>query len=216
MPEKPKTPSSRLTYWSKEVTQGNPFRSFIDFNDEAAWTRAARTALDLDSCFNEKWNRPVRKAFNDFGLDPRDPYHWRLLITLYVGAHAGRGRPPEWNSESLCNLLRKISEARAIRPNANQSEIYRSLTKPKAAYSGKTVDYLKHGHRLALNLDRNEILCKARDLVASGYVDVVRVSYQEKGRTVTASDESRIKESESVLDEALKLIGAPRGRWIKK
>jgi hypothetical protein len=215
MPKKPKTPSSRLTYW-KKVVQGNSFQSFIDLSDAAVWASHARTALDLDSCFSENWNRPIRKAFNDFKLDPNDPYHWRLLLTLYVGAHSSRGRPAEWNSESLCNLLRQISKARERRPNAKPSEIYRSLIKPKAAYAGKTESYLKHGHRLALNPDRNEILRNAQGLVAAGYIGVLREGLQEKGLAVTASDDRHIKDSDFVFAEALELIGAPLGRWTKK
>jgi hypothetical protein len=40
------------------------------------------------------------------------------------------------------------------------------------------------------------------------------VGYEEKGWEVTASDERRIKNS--VLDEALELLGAPNSRWVKK
>ncbi len=210
MPQKPKTPSARLARW-KEA--GNPFRSSIDWSDGTVWVREARNALDLDSCFDEKLDGPLRKAFNDFKLDSGNPYNWRLLLTLYVAAHVGRGRPAGWNSESLCSLLRQISKAREKRPNAKPSEIYRFLIKPKAAYAGKTESYLKHGHSLALNLDRNDILRKTRDLVAAGYIDVLRVGYQERGWTVTAADERGIKDF--VLDEALEVIGAPHGRWIK-
>jgi hypothetical protein len=184
-------------------------------NDEVAWARHARKALDLDSCYSEAFNAPVRKAFNAFNLNSKDPYHWRLLLSLYVGSHASRGRPAEWNSENLCSLLREISAAREKRPNAKPSDIYRILIKPKAAYAGKTEDYLKHGHRLALDLNRNDILRQARDLVAQGYVDVLRVGYEEKGWTVTASDERSVRDSDFVIAEALEFVGAPHGRWIK-
>jgi hypothetical protein len=215
MSKKP-TPTTRLAVWKEAASQGGPSRRLIDWSDEAAWAKIARAALDLDSGFDEKWNGPVRKAFKDFRLNPKDPYDWRLLLTLYAAAHASRGRPVKWNSESLCDLLRKISAAREKRPNAKPSEIYRSLVRPKAAYSGKSVDYLKHGHRLALDLERNDILRNTRDLVAAGYLDVLRVSYQEKGWTITAADEKRIKDADTVLDDALELIGAPLGRWAKK
>jgi hypothetical protein len=210
MPKKPKTPSSHLAFW-KAVAKRNPFQMSLDWSNETVWITHARVALNLDSGFSEKWNGPVRKAFKDFRLDPNNPYDCRLLLTLYVHSHPSRGRPAKWNSESLCSLLRHISRAREKRLNAAPSEIYRSLIRPKAAYSGKTESYLKHGHRLALNLDRNDTLRNARDLVASGYLDVLRVGYQEEGRAITASDESRVRYA--VLGEALELIGAPLGRW---
>jgi hypothetical protein len=216
MPKKPKTPSSRLAHWQRAVSKGNPFELQKDWNDRAVWTEAALNALDLDVSINDKWDKPIREAFNRFKLDPRNPLNWRLLLSFYAQAHVSRGRPKEWASESLCNLLRQISLARAKRPNAKPSEIYRSLIRSKASYSGKTEDYVKHGHRLALDLNRNEILRNARDLIAGGYIDVLCGHYQEKGWRVTASDEKGIKDMEPVLDDALALIGAPNSRWAKK
>jgi hypothetical protein len=213
MPENPKTASSRLAYWQQFVSRETPFQSTADWTDETVWIPAARASLDLNS-FSEKWSGPIRRAFEDFKLDARNPYHWRLLLTFYAGAHIRKGRPAEWDAESLCKLLRHISEVRKKRPNAKQSEIYQSLIKRNAPYAGKTESYLKHGHRLALNLDRNEILRLKRDLVAQGYLEVLRVSYEEKGWAVTASHERRIRNW--VLDEALELIGAPNSRWVKK
>jgi hypothetical protein len=216
MPKKQKTPSSQLAFW-KDVAKSNPFRMPRDWSNEAEWGTCAKDALNLDSDSpgSEKWNAPVRKAFKDFGLDPNNPYDWRHLLTLYVHSHRGRGRPAEWDSESLCALLRAISKVREKRPNANRSDIYRTLTK-KSPYAGRTENYLKHGHRLALNLERNYILRNARDLVAGGYLDVLRVGYHEKGRAVTVSDESKIKNMDSVFEEALELIGAPNSGWEKK
>jgi len=217
MPKKPKTPSSRLAFW-KDAARRNPFRMPRDWSNEPDWGAYAQDALNLDpdTSGNEKWNAPVRKAFKDFGLDPRNPYDWRHLLTLYVHSHRSRGRPAEWDSESLCDLLREISKIRERCPNASRSDIYRFLSKAKSPYAGKTENYLKHGHRLALNLDRNHLLRNARDLVAGGYLDVLRVSYHEEGRAVTVSDEGKIKSMDSVFDEALELIGAPNSRLEKK
>jgi hypothetical protein len=192
VPKKSKTPSSHLAFW-KTAANRNPFQMSLDWSDEAIWISAARTALNIHSGFSEKWNRPVRKAFEDFRLDPNNPHDWRLLLTLYVHSHRSRGRPAEWNDDSLCNLLRHISAVREKRPDANSSDIYRILTKPKATYAGKTANYLKHGHRLALNLERNGTLRNARDLIVA---------------------EKRVKEPK--IDEALALIGAPFGGLGKK
>jgi hypothetical protein len=188
----------------------------LDWSKEAVWIAHAPDALNLNSGLHDEWDKAVRKAFKDFGLDPKNPYDWRILLSLYVSAHARRGRPPEWNSENLCKLLRQVSKARQKRPNAKASEIFRSLVRPKAAYFGKTEDYLKHGYRLALDLERNEILRTYRDLVAKGYLDVLRAGYREKGWPITVSDERGVRNSDYVLDDALELIGAPLGRWRKK
>ncbi|MBP0115316.1 MULTISPECIES: hypothetical protein [Bradyrhizobium] len=214
MPKKPETPSSRLAHWKKVSQTPFPFRR--DYSNQADWLAAAQDALDLESPFISSWDRSPRGAFKAFNLDPRDPFSWRILLGYYTQSHIGRGRPAKWDGESLCNLLRHISKARQNKPSAKQSEIYQSLIKRKAPYHGKTESYLKHGHRLALDLDRNDILRARRDLVAQGYLEAVRVGYVERGSELTASDERRIKNSTLVLDEALELIGAPNSRWAKK
>ncbi len=73
----------------------------LDWGNEAVWTSAARTALNIDSGFSEKWNGPVRQAFKNFRLDSRNPYDWRLLLTLYVHSH-----PAE---DGLWNGIVKVS-----------------------------------------------------------------------------------------------------------
>src|SRR5688500_14555368 len=39
----------------------------------------------------------LRRAFQEFGLDSRNPYHWKLLIDYMAGVlFAKRGRPKKW------------------------------------------------------------------------------------------------------------------------
>jgi len=213
MPKKPRTPSSRLARW-REISRRSPFKIPRDWSDEAVWVTAARDALDLDSPVDERWDKPLREAFKNFELDPRDPFSWRLLLGFYAQSHVSRGRPAEWDSESLCKLLRHISQARKKRPSAKASEIFRALIRQNAPYHGKTESYLKHGYRLALDIERNDQLRLWRDRWAQGYLDVLRAGYEEKGWAVTASDERRIENL--VLDEALESLGAPNVRWVKK
>ena len=180
-----------------------------DWSNEADWVDV-RDALNLDSTsVSGKMECTCPKGVQGLRLDPNNPYDWRHLLTLYVHSHPSRGRPAEWDSEGLCALLRAISKVRERLPNAKRSEIYLSLTRTRSPYARKSKDYLKYGHRLALNLERNDILRTARDMVVAGYLDFLRVGRQEQRRAITTSDKSQIEKMASVLDDALELIGAP-------
>ena len=83
----------------------------IDWDDPAAWSRDARRVFDPNNL-----DESTKAAFEKFKLDPRYPSHWRMLMLFFADAHfgdrAGQGRPRKWNSESLCELLRHVSDAR--------------------------------------------------------------------------------------------------------
>jgi hypothetical protein len=54
-------------------------------------------------------NFSLQSAFKDFGLDPRDADHWRLLAALlaeaYYVARRSRGGKKRWDARQLCQLL---------------------------------------------------------------------------------------------------------------
>ena len=121
-----------------ESSRENPFlRIPTDWSNPRVWARAARAALDVDSDSRDA-NKSIRTAFEQFQLDWHNPHHWRQLLEYYVRAHVPRGRPAEWTSESLCTLLRNISDTRERYPNLKRRiEIYRVLAKRGAPYAGK-------------------------------------------------------------------------------
>jgi hypothetical protein len=149
--KKRKTASARLSQMQKS-SRANPFLEIkLDWNNPAVWAKAAQDALDLDSASDES-NTSLQKAFEKFGLDWHDPYHWRLLLQLYVQTAVTRGRPTEWTSEKLCVLLRHISNARrGHRILKRREEIYRLLVKRGAPYGGKKTDFVEYGHKKALD-----------------------------------------------------------------
>src|SRR5262249_51577664 len=143
-------------------------------------------------------------------LDARNPFNWRMLLGYYARAHPSRGQPKKWSSERLCELLRDISAARQNRPKAKRSEIYRSLIK-KPSYKGKSESYFKHGHRLALDRQHNEILRITWDQEFQNHMQIVSWHYKRKGMVVPPPVEREIKSF--ALKEALKAIGAPDSSW---
>jgi hypothetical protein len=182
MPQERKSASARLSKL-RESSRGNPFLDIrSDWSDPSVWARAAREALSLDAASDET-NKSIRKAFEEFKLDWRNPYDWRQLLKYYVQAHVPRGRPPMWTSKELCTLLRRISDIREQYPHLKRRrEIYGVLVKRGAPYAGKETDYLKYGHKLALDPKHNEILRMHRDAIVQEAMTVIRWSYEAKGK----------------------------------
>jgi hypothetical protein len=132
-----------------------------------------------------------------------------------VRAHVPRGRPAEWTSESLCTLLRNISDTRERYPNLKRRiEIYRVLVKRGAPYAGKKTDYLEYGHKMALDPKRNEILRMQRNAIVDEAIAVIRIIYKDRGFTgAPPAVEGRLRDK--ALDQALNRIGASKGGWEK-
>jgi hypothetical protein len=83
------SPEVRARYANQATTLGS-----LKDSDE--------TALDYS-----RNDAPIREAFYKFCLDPKDPWHWRLLLYYLADAHFG-GRKPKrrkWSPEDLSALL---------------------------------------------------------------------------------------------------------------
>ena len=85
-----------------------------DWDDVAQRSLAAHYALSLDDL-----DKPLKKAFKAFGLDPRNPFHWRKLLAYFSDAHfaSQRRRGPQelWSDDRLCQLLRDFDQIRRRR-----------------------------------------------------------------------------------------------------
>lgn len=214
MPKKPKTASARLLKFQEMMSKPNPFRVALDWSDPTVWAEGARNALDLNIKIGDA-DEFIRRAFAKFNLDPRNPYDWRDLLGFYARAHVRRGAPDKWTPQTLCALLRHISSARQQYPHLkNREEIYRTLVKRGAAYTGRKTSYLKHGHKRALDPQANEILRYHRDAFIDEWIGVNQLSDEDKGITWARSAiPSEIKEL--ALGHALTKIGAPESQWKK-
>ena len=212
MPKERKSASARLSKL-RASSRGNPFLDIrSDWSNPGVWARAARAALNLDAAASDGTNKSIRKAFEEFKLDWHNPYDWRQLLKYYVQAHVPRGRPPMWTSEELCTLLRRVSDTREQYPHLKRRrEIYGVLVKRRAPYAGKETDYLKYGHKLALDPKYNEILRMHRDAIVQEAMVVIRLSYEAEGRgDVPPAIEDKIRDK--ALDQALEKLGAPLGK----
>jgi hypothetical protein len=84
---------------------------------------AADAALKLTSA---EYNEPIRKAFDTFGLDPRNPFHWRKLLWYLAQAFFGKPnlrRPKTWSSDRWCRLLQHFHEVSTSDPRLTEQSV---------------------------------------------------------------------------------------------
>jgi hypothetical protein len=215
MAKKRKSAGSYIAEKLKTITRsgGAPYPylpSDIPWDDPVAWLRHARNAFNPRNL-----NGAIKASFDNFKLDPRNPYHWRMLLFFFAEAHfrerESRGRPKQWTSQRLCDLLRQVSDARKKRPNANQSDVFRSLVKPKAPYEGQKPDALKHAYARALKPQHNKSLFDHRDAINEENCTIIKLAYDGKGISVPDAIKKAVKDL--ALSHALKAIGAPNALW---
>jgi len=74
-----------------------------DWSNQLEREAAANLALRI-----AKPEVALKKAFEQFGLDPDDPFNWHLLLNYFAESHfgsKGRGAPTKWTGDQNANLL---------------------------------------------------------------------------------------------------------------
>jgi hypothetical protein len=77
----------------------------------------------------------LKKAFEDFGLDPKNPFDWRKLIIYFAAAHyasKGRGAPRKWTEDRMCQFLSDFLRTRERYPKGLLEDIWKSMKKDKS------------------------------------------------------------------------------------
>ncbi len=77
---------------------------------------------------------PIRKAFANYHLDPQKPGAWRQLLGYLAKEQYGehRGRPKEWSSAKVGQLLKEIAQIKSQNPSSvflSDAAIAKSLKK---------------------------------------------------------------------------------------
>jgi hypothetical protein len=130
----------------------------IDWNDPAQRALGTHEALLLNL---GELDEPIRKAFDAFGYDPLNPFHWRKLIWHFANAHFSpprkKGPPTKWDDGRWCQLLSDFGEVKASssRPNASDNEVCINIKKRfpqryatvKAATLRKNLQYARDPSR---------------------------------------------------------------------
>jgi hypothetical protein len=128
MARKRKTPAARLRR-AIESARGPQLRDLLpktDYSDKRAREIAANIALTLTS---HAFDASLQTAFKKFGLDPLDPWNWRLLLDHLVKVafpdSASRGARPKWDEHR-----RRLWEFHVAWARKRVKEIYSSRGKP--------------------------------------------------------------------------------------
>jgi hypothetical protein len=91
--------------------------------------------------FSYSW-WPVRDAFRAFGLDPRNPHDWEILIHDLADAHFGkRSKPKIWNEGKLCQLVADFTRAKRSHPRKRDMDICKLLVTEKAPGRYRKLDH---------------------------------------------------------------------------
>jgi hypothetical protein len=140
----------------------------IDWNDPAQRALGAHEALLLNL---GELDEPIRKAFDAFGYDPLNPFHWRKLIWHFAKAHfpppPNKGPPTKWDDVRWCQLLSDFGEVKASRPNASDNEVCFNIKKRFAQrYAREKAGTLRRNLQYARDPSRNGKLAEIRDRFA--------------------------------------------------
>jgi hypothetical protein len=125
MPRKRDTASERLRQHAKKQTDplaralglvNDPALLGVAFSAEAKFSNAdwddaeTRAAAASHALSIDDQDIAIKKAFETFALDPKNPFHWRKLIAYFADVHFGEsqkgpGAPKVWSDRRLCQLL---------------------------------------------------------------------------------------------------------------
>jgi hypothetical protein len=175
------------------------------WNDPRNRTCAAERAVSLPSA---EADEPLRRAFEAFGLDPRNPFHWRRLawyLSEALFGESGRGHPPTWTAEPLCRLLERFHNERKKNPGLTDESICQLVKNNfHREYSGIGAGTLRRKLQDARDLQRNAVL---RGLYESFQAGMKREAEAEHGSPLSAEMLQRIEDQ--ALQEAIEQIAAP-------
>jgi hypothetical protein len=131
------------------------------WDDPKARTCAAELALSLTSAASDE---PIRKAFDSFGLDPSNPFHWRKLLWYLAEAFFGQrnlGRPKEWSADKLCHLLEHFHQVKEKEENLTLSDeliCQRVKNHFHREYAGISAGTIRRNVQYARDPQRNPVL----------------------------------------------------------
>jgi len=189
-----------------------------DWDDVARRSRAAHYALSLDDL-----DKPLKKAFEVFGLDPRNPFHWRKLLAYFSDAHfaSQRRRGPQelWSDGRLCQLLQdfdRIKRQLLVVPGSKIGDLelcerlkrHSSLGKTYAQFSAKTV--LRNLQR-ARNPTENCLLGETVAKVAEPIIAKLRAAAKKEGIVLDQKWEREVRSR--ALKQVIKVISSG---WRKR
>ena len=149
---------------------------------------------------------PIRKAFNEFGLNPANPFAWRLLMYALAEVHFGThksaaGAPKVWDDARWCRLLSDLNQIQERKPEASETELCGDLIKDrefKDRYAQFKAGTIRRNLQHARNPSRNLILNRCAASYAEDALGVSGASAPGKREQI----------KQKALKKALKVISS--------
>ena len=157
---------NRKSDFSLQQFLGNGPPSGNSFDNPHLWDTFARNALRLNDENLLGTTAALRNAFEEFKLDPVDPYSWRILLSMFVWVEFGKrprgkaGAPKKWNKERLAELRAALAQVQAQAANATLSdkEAARQLARdPRFGAKGSDATAGSEGLRKAIRKARRDL-----------------------------------------------------------
>jgi hypothetical protein len=145
---------------------GEPIRGVLkDWRLETSHRLKERAGSIL---FKEPIPEPIRRAFDKFGLNPSNPFAWRLLIFIFAEVHFGShrsaaGAPTKWTGKRWCDLLSDFNQMQERHPKESEAAICGFLKKDRElrqGYSQVSAATIRRNLQYARDPKRNEFLKK--------------------------------------------------------
>ena len=173
-----------------------------DWNNLKLRSIAAHHALTID-----ERDVALKHAFDRFGLDGRNPFHWRKLIFYLSDAVFRTAKRPgprqKWSDDQLCMLLRdfdRIKRRHRTLPGSKVADlklcgILKNDSKLRTRYQAFSEKTILRNLQRARNPDQNKSLGKLASNVAEPLIDELRVAFKAKNAKLDAKWEALIRSS---------------------
>jgi hypothetical protein len=118
----------------------------------------------LSRSIDVKQNPSLQAVFEEFGLDPKNLDHWRLLLALLAEAYFEPRRPrggvKKWDGHKLCQLLSDVAEVKRTNPDVRTDGKRCELVKKRFGnrYTRQSVKTLRRKLQDARDPTRNSVL----------------------------------------------------------
>lgn len=124
----------------------SPTKTVLDPSPEDLWDILARSALTLD---DDVGSTEIRRAFEYYNLDHRQPFHWRLLLAWFCRVEFAEkpkrkqpGAKPKWTRDALLKLKGEIKKRKL--ENTPATKVAALLNKDKtSAFHGRGREMLR-------------------------------------------------------------------------
>jgi len=171
--------TERLDLWIKYIKTGQsdvlpalPYPGFLaELDQKIAGVVDERAHLAMRPA---SITGPIQKAFERFGLNPANPFAWRLLLHVFADIHFGPritavGAPKKWTDVAWCELLSDFDQLKERNSEASDSAICKFMRNDRALgnrYAKVSAATIRRNLQYARSPSHNTMLRTLADIYA--------------------------------------------------